>query len=333
MRRREFVTGAACLSGFPAGIGIARAKAQTAPPLKTVGLISPGSRPTAGLDAPSLQAFRSGLRESGFEVDRSIRLDVRWAGGDMRLARKQLGELIEAGASVLVAPSFPISRAAADLTRTVPIVTISSDPVGTGLVASLARSTGNVAGLSYMTPELNAKRLELLKEAVPGLRRVAILLNPRNRHEELGLVQTRAGAQTLDLEILLIDIETADNLDKAFERIESAKPDALFPFENPVTATQFRRMIEFSNRIRLPTMFELTDFAASGAFMAYGPSYRELFTRAGVIAGRLLRGSTPADLPIEQPTTFQLAINLRTARTLGLAIPATLLVRADEVIE
>jgi putative tryptophan/tyrosine transport system substrate-binding protein len=310
-----------------------RVEANTAPPIRIVALVSPGSKPASGLDAPNLLAFRKGLREAGPQPEHSTRLIVRWAAGDMRLARRHIEEVIEANAEVLVTPSFPISEAAASLTRKIPIVTISSDPVGTGLVASLAKPAGNVTGLSYMTPELNAKRLELLKYAVPDLRRVAVLLNPKNRHEQLGLAETQAAARMLGLEIILVEIETADDLDGAFARIESARPDALLPSENPVTATHFRRMIEFGNRIGLPIMFELTDFAGSGAFMAYGPSYRELFQRAGAIAGRLLRGSSPADLPIEQPTGFELALNLKTARALGLTFPSSLLVRAADVIE
>ena len=325
MRRREFISLLGAAASWPAAL-----RAQ---PLKIVGLVSPGSRPALELDAPNLLAFRNGLRESGVDVDRSVRLDVRWAAGDMPLARRHLSEMIEAGASVLVTPSFPISQAAAELTRSVPIVTISSDPVGTGLVASLSKPAGNVTGLSYMTPELNSKRLDLLKEAVPGLRRVAVLLNRKNGHEELGLAQMRAAAKTLGLELVLVEVETADRLESAFARMEADKPGALFPFANPVTATHFRRMIDFANRIGLPTMFELTDFTGSGALMAYGPSYRELFTRAGVIAGRLLRGSMPADLPIEQPRTFELSINLKTAKALGLTFSPSFLIRADEVIE
>lgn len=326
MRRRDFVSLLGAAATWPAVL-------QAQPVSKLVGLVSPGSQPVSGLDAPTLLAFRNGLRDSGFETDRSVRLVVRWAAGDMQQARAHLGEMLEAGAAVLVAPSFPISQAAANLTRTVPVVTISSDPVGTGLVSNLARPAGNVTGLSYMTPELNAKRLELLTEAVPGLRRIAVLMNPKNGHERLGLVRTEAAARMLGLEIVVIDVEAAGDLDAALARVQSARADALFPFENPVTVTHFRRMIEFANGIRLPTMFELADFAASGALMAYGPSYRELFTRAGVIAGRLLRGSTPADLPIEQPTGFELAINLKTARALGLTLSPSILVRADEVIE
>jgi len=328
MRRRDFVSLLGTAATWPAAL-----KAQQSPPLKVVGLVSPGSKPALGLDAPNLLAFRSGLRESGYEMDRSVRLMVRWAAGDMEQARQHLAEMVDAGAAVLVAPSFPISQAAANLTRTVPVITISSDPVGTGLVSSLTRPTGNVTGLSYMTPELNAKRLELLTEAVPGLRRIAVLINPKNGHERLGLVRTEAAARTLGLEIVVVDVESSGDLEAALARVESARADALFPFENPVTATHFRRMIEFANGIRLPTMFELTDFAASGAFMAYGPSYRELFTRAGVIAGRLLRGTPPGDLPIEQPTGFELSLNLKTARALGLNLPPSILIRADEVIE
>lgn len=328
MRRRDFVSLLGAAATWPAVL-----RAQQALPPKLVGLVSPGSQPALGLDAPNLLAFREGLLERGFEMDRSVRLMVRWAAGDMQRAQGHLGEMLEVGAAVLVAPSFPISQAAANLTRTVPVVTISSDPVGTGLVASLTRPAGNVTGLSYMTPELNAKRLELLKESIPGLRRVAVMMNPKNRHERLGLAHTDAAARTLGLEIVVIDVEAAGDLEAALARVASAEADALFPFENPVTATHFRRMIEFANGIRLPTMFELTDFASSGAFMAYGPSYRELFTRAGVIAGRLLRGSTPADLPIEQPTSFELSINLKTARALGLTVPPSILVRAGEVIE
>ena len=272
-----------------------------AQPLKTVGLVSPGIRPAQGLDSPNLLAFRNGLSESGVEIDRSIRLDVRWAAGDMGLARRHIVELMEAGTTVLVTPSFPISQIAAGLTRTVPIVTISSDPVGTGLVASLSRPAGNITGLSYMTPEANPKRLELLKQAVHGLDRVAVLLNRKNGHEELGLAQLRGAALTLGVEIILVEVATAGDLDGAFAHLRSGRFGALFPFENPVTATHFRRMIEFANSNGLPTIFELTDFVQSGALMAYGPSYRELFARAGSISGRLLRGDPPEAIPIEQP--------------------------------
>ena len=311
----------------------AASTAALAQPARTVGLVSPGSRPAQGLRSSSLEAFRSGLSEGGANLERSVRLDVRWAAGDMALARRHLVELIEGGAAVLVTPSFPISRIAAGLTTTIPIVTISSDPVGTGLVASLSRPAGNITGLSYMTPEANPKRLELLKQAVTALDRVAVLLNPRNSHEQIGLDQLRGAARALGVEIVLVEIESADDLDGAFARVRSEKAGALFPFENPVTAAQFRRMIEFANSNGLPTMFELTDFVQSGALMAYGPSYRELFARAGSIAGRLLRGDPPGTIPIEQPRMFELSVNLKTAKVLGLTFPQSLLVTADTVVE
>lgn len=314
-------------------VGAAMPAAAFAQTVRTLGLVSPGLRPAQGLDSPNLQAFRDGLVDAGVDIDRSTRLEVRWAAGDLQLARRHIAEMIDAGASVLVTPSFPISQIAAGLTRTIPIVTVSSDPVGTGLVDSLSKPAGNITGLSYMTPEANPKRLELLKTAVTGLDRVAVLLNRKNGHEELGLARLRGAAQILGIELDLIEAERAEDIDGALASIGSEKPGALFPFENPLTAAHFRRMIDFANARNLPTMFELTDFVQAGALMAYGPSYRELFTRAGVIAGRLLRGDPPAAIPIEQPRTFELAINLKTAKGLGLALPQSLLVSAEVVIE
>ncbi len=299
----------------------------------TIAVVLPTSQPAAGATWRNLAAFRHGLLESGIANDDADRVLVRWADGDMRLARAHMVTLIAEGADVLVTPSFPISEVAAQLPSSVPIVTVSSDPVGTGLVTSLARPGRNVTGLSYMTPELNAKRLELLKEAIPTLRRVAVLMNPSNRHEALGLARARDAADILQIDLQTIAYDRVEELEDALLRAIAARTDALFPFENVITATHYRRIIEFANHHRLPTMFELTDFAASGAFMTYGPSYRELFTRAGVFAGRLLRGASPADLPVEQPTRLELAINTATARTLGISFPPALLVRADEVIE
>ena len=220
-------------------------------------------------------------------------------------------------------------------TRTIPIVmAISTDPVGTGFVASLARPGGNITGHSSMSPELSGKRLELLRAVVPGLSRVAILWNPDIRGAVLDYKETEGAARSLHLQLQSVEVSRADDLDRAFSAVTTARAEALVvPAPNPLAYANPGQIVRFAQRNRLPSMYGIKDFADSGGLMAYGPNAVDLYRRAATYVDKILKGAKPGDLPVEQPTKFELVINLKTAKVLGLTIPQSLLQRADHVIQ
>jgi len=209
----------------------------------------------------------------------------------------------------------------------------SSDPVGTGLVASLARPGGNVTGLSNISSELSGKRLELLREAVPGLSRVAFLWNPDVRGNVLDYKETENVARSLRLELQSVEVSSAEDLDRAFSVVTNQRAQAIVLPANPVGFTNRRQIASFAQRNRLPSMYATKEYVEAGGLMSYGPSLPDLFRRAAIYVDKILKGAKPADLPVEQPTKFELVINLKTAKALGLTIPQSLLRRADQVIQ
>jgi putative ABC transport system substrate-binding protein len=234
---------------------------------------------------------------------------------------------------LVAAGAGPPLLAAKQATSTIPIVmTASTDPIAERLVASLARPGGNVTGLSSMTPELSSKRLELLKEVVPRVARVAVIWNP-DAGRQLELQATRAAARTLGVTLKLMEVRNADDLARSFAALEKERPDALTMFFDPLS-TGYRELVaDFAKKHRLPTVFGAREFAEAGGLMSYAPNIAESFRRAATYVDKILRGAKPGDLPIEQPTKFELVINMKTAKALGLTIPQSILVRADQVIE
>lgn len=280
-----------------------------------------------------LKAFRQGLHELGYSEGRSVVVESRFAERDDTLSRAA-AELVRLGVDVLVTDSTPAALAAKNATETIPIVmAFGGDPVGAGLIDSLARPGGNLTGLSTMSSELGAKRLELLKEVVPGASRVAVLLNPANPFHAPYWAETRRAAGPLSLELLLSGLESANDFDRACANVTRWGADALYVFEDPILVPPRRTaLIDCALKNRLPSVSGVRFWVEGGGLLSLGPSESEMFRRAATFVDKILKGAKPADLPVEQPTRFELVVNLKTARSLGLTIPPSVLGRADEVI-
>ena len=285
--------------------------------------------------APFLQAFRQGLRGLGYEEGKNISIEYRWAEGRDERLPTRAAELVRLSPDVLVAHSTLGIRAVQQATTTIPIVFgVSSDPVGLGFVKSLARPGGNTTGVATLQTELAPKRLELFKEAIPGLRRVAVLLSLGNpaAHAELGTMEMSAGKLGLRLQSARMVREAID-LETVFATILRGRPDGLIVVADPLTAAHSARIAQFAMKNRLPVMSGMSGLVTNGGLISYGVDFAEGWRLAARYVDKILKGAKPADLPVEQPTKFDLVINMKTAKALGLTIPPSLLSRADQVIE
>jgi putative ABC transport system substrate-binding protein len=281
---------------------------------------------------PMHQAFVAGLRERGWVEGRNLTID--YLQGEVTQFPDLVRELVRRKVDVIFAPNPQQARLAKDATTTIPVVfAVVGDPVGTGLVKSLARPGGNVTGLTGLGSDLAGKRLEILKEVAPRIRRVAVLWNPTVADKVLEWNLMQDPARTMGLELRSTEVRAAADFPAAFESITRVKADGLITLGEPLTFSQRAAIIEFAQRARLPAGFNWRDTVPSGALVAYGPSIVDLYRRAAMYVDKILRGARPADLPVEQPTQFELAINLKTAKALGLTVPASLLLRADQVVE
>ncbi len=307
------------------------ADAQQAPKIAKIGYLAT-STPAAA--AHVVEAFRQGLRELGYVEGKTFVLEVRYGEARFERLPELARELVGLKVDVIVAPVDPAIAAVKRETRTIPIVmTFSADPVGTGFVASLARPGGNVTGLSNISPELSGKRLELLREAVPGLSRVAFLWNPDVRGNLLDYKETEGVARSLRLQLQSVEVSRAEDLDRAFLAVTSERAQALVLAPNPVVFVNRGRIASFAQKNRLPSMSVQKEYADAGGLMSYGPSLPDMNRRAATYVDKILKGAKPADLPVEQPTKFELVINLKTAKALGLTFPQSLLRSADQVIQ
>ncbi len=289
--------------------------------------------PTASSYAPRVEAFKQGLRELGYVEGQNIAIEYRWAEGRYERLPGLAAELVRLGVDVIVTHGTPAGRAAQQATTTIPIVMATSgDAVAAGLVASLARPGGNITGSTQLGPEINAKRLELLKEAIPRIRRMAALLNPANPGNELLFKQMEIAARSLGIEVRPAWVRRGDELDSTFSELVKARSDGLVINDDAVLASQARRIADLAAKNRLPTATGL-DHVQAGSLLSYGPNLPELWRRAAIFVDKILKGAKPADLPVEQPTKFALVINLKTAKALGLTIPRSVLIRADQVIQ
>jgi putative ABC transport system substrate-binding protein len=282
-----------------------------------------------------LQAFRDGLRELGYVEGKNLQLEVRWGEGKLERLPTLADELVQAKVDVIVAATSPSVVAARQATQTVPIVMpVSSDPVGDGLVASLARPGGNITGLSLMAPELGQKRLQLLQETFPKVSRaVAVLWNPAYVGMRARFEQAQVAAPAAGLTVRSVEVRDTHELDVAFEAIIREHPDGLLLLVDPFTFGQRARIVEFAAEQRLPVIYESSDFVDVGGLISYGPNINDMYRRSATYVDKILRGAKPADLPVEQPTKFELAVNLRAAKALGIKFPESILLRADKVIE
>jgi putative ABC transport system substrate-binding protein len=284
--------------------------------------------------APYLDAGRQALRELGYVEGRDVALEIRFYGGRADKLPDLTRELVALGPRALVVMGDVAVRAVKQAEVTLPVVFISaSDPVAAGLVTSLAHPGGNFTGVASILPELNGKELALLKEALPKLSRVAVLWNPNSHGGGIGFREIQRAAQTLGVTVQSVEARTPAELERAFTTIRTARPDGMLVLTDPLTFGQRKAVIEFTTKAALPTMFEVREFVDAGALLSYGPSLVGMVKRAAVLVDRILKGASPANLPVEQPTRFELVINLKTAKALGLTIPPSLVVRADHVIE
>jgi len=281
-------------------------------------------------------AFWQALRKLGYADYKNITFENRAAGGDGASLDTLAFQLVNLKPAVIVADTTQSARALKNATGTIPLVVIADDPVGSGFISNLARPDGNVTGLSLVAGELGAKQLQLLKEAVPGASRVAVLGNPANPATELRLRALQAAARTSGVMLLSLDVRTPPEHENAFAVMVQMHADALIDIlggaDRSNSATT-GRVLQLAMKHRLPAIYQSEDFVAEGGLMSYGPSLADAFRQAATYVDKILNGAKPADLPVEQPTRFRLVINLKTAKALGLTIPESLLVRADQVIE
>ena len=301
------------------------AEAQQAGKIVRVGVLD--------LGIPHLfAAFRDGMRELGYVYGQNIVFEVRSAQGKPELIRSLAAELVRMNPDVIVTAAGPPSQAVKQETNSIPIVVAAvGDAVATGLVTNLHRPGGNLTGLSFLNTELSAKRLELLKDALPRVRRVA-MLNDVNNVQNI-VAETETAAQRLGLELQRLDVQSADDFARLFEVAKTGRAEAIDVLASAFFASLRSRIVELAAKNRLPAMYEHRDYVAAGGPMAYGPNLFELFRRAATYVDKILKGAKPADLPIEQPTKFELVINLKTAKALGLTFTQSLLLQADQVIE
>jgi putative tryptophan/tyrosine transport system substrate-binding protein len=329
MKRREFSTllgGAATASTiWPFA---ARAQQKTTPVIGWLGISTPGP------SAPSLAAFRQGLNETGYVEGQNLTIEYRWAEGRYDRLPALAADLVGRRVDVIVASSGdPAAHAARNTTSTIPIVFTSGDAVGYGFVASLARPGGNLTGLSFLNPGLNPKRFELLSELVPQAKVIALLVNPNSSAPEpvIRAVQEAAQAKGVQLHILKAGIES--EIDAAFTSLVQRQAGALVVSSDSFFYARREQLVALAARHTVPTIYDWRQFVVEGGLTSYGASITAVNRQVGIYAGKILKGAKPADLPVVQPTTFELVINLKTAKALSLTIPPSILSRADEVIE
>jgi putative tryptophan/tyrosine transport system substrate-binding protein len=307
------------------------AEAQTPARIPRIGVLSGVSMQYA---VPYLEAGREGLRELGYIEGRNIQGEFRFAGGTSAALPDLAADLVRLKVDLIVAVGDRAVDAAKHATNTIPIVMVSGgDPVRSGFVASLARPGSNITGLSSLLPEMNVKMLDLLKEIAPHASRMAVLWNPQSHGGTLGYEAMRAVVPRLGITLESHEVRAPDEIDRSFAAMTDHRTGAFIVLTDPLTFGQRRRVIDLAVKHRLPGMYEVREFANEGGLVSYGPSLSAMMRRSAVFIDKILKGAEPGDLPIEQPTKFELVINLKTAKALGLTIPQSLLLQADEVIQ
>jgi len=333
MRATTFIAVLIVLLGVAVLVVPLAGEAQQAASLPRIGFLAPGS-----LSEPRfprfLQTFRQGLRELGYVEGQNITIEFRWAEGMFDRLPGLAAELVQLKVNVIVAGGAPAAHAAKQATETIPIVMVNvADPVATGLVASLARPGGNITGLSLMLPALVGKQLEMLKEVVPRVSRVALLGNPANPNNASQVRHAQDAARALGVQLQPLEARDLSEIDKAFAVITTERAGVVIVLGDTILLNHRTRIFNHAARRRLPTVSGGSEYAEAGSLLAYGPSLTDGNRRAATYVDKILKGTKPADLPIEQPTTFELVINLKTAKGLGLTIPPAVLQRADRVIQ
>jgi len=327
VRRREFIAllaGAAVSASSPAA-------AQSPAKLHRIGFLG---NSTAVLEANLVGPFRKALANLGYVEGRDVVIDYRWAEGNYERFPALVAELIASGVDVIVTAGTPAAFAVKNATSTIPCVMVAvGDPVGTGLVASLARPGGNLTGLTSIAPDLEGKRLALLREMIPGLSHFAVLWNPANAFHVGAVKGVQAAAEALRMRVLSLPVRSFEEFDPAFAAIAAERPGALVVLADRVFLHGRDRIMNFAQQQRLPGVYAYRELVEAGGLMSYGPNYAEMHASAATFVDKIFKGAKPADLPIEQPIKFELVINIKAAKALGIEVSPTLLATADEIIE
>jgi putative tryptophan/tyrosine transport system substrate-binding protein len=322
MRRREFIT----LLGAAVAAWPLAARAQQAVSISRIGILWPG----ASLPAPPrMESFRQGLRELGYVDGQNVVIELRYAQGGLQQLPELAAELVRLKVDVIQASGDLAPRVAQQATTTIPIVAMSDDILGAGLIASLSRPGGNTTGLTILSPELSVKRLELLKELVPRLSRVTALWDPTTGTSQVAM--TEGAARSLNLKLQVLEVRRRDDVPEAIRAARNSQAEAINIFSSPLLASLAPEIISFAAEYRLPAIYQWREHAEAGGLI--GPSLAAMFRQAAGIVVKIIQGTKPADLPVEQPTKFLLVVNAKTAKSLDLTIPPSIMLRADEVIE
>ena len=325
LRRRDFI-------GLLGGVAAAwplRARAQPSGKAYRIGFLGGTSHAEY---VRLVDALRTGLRQLGYEEGKNIIIEYRWAEGRYDRLTQLAAELVNLNVNVIVAPATPSAQAAKQATSTIPIVLISGDPIAAGLVASLARPGGNLTGLTFFFAEICAKRVELIKEAIPSLTRIAVFVNPANPATSIPLTAMQRTASALKSELAPIELTTREDITAAIMMVATRRAQALVAIEDPLITSNARKIADLALQNRVP-MIGFRPQAEAGALLEYGVDLADLFSRSASFVDKILKGTAPADLPIERAVKFEVIVNLKSAKTLGIELPTSLLVRADEVIE
>ena len=325
MRRRDFILLAGTMAAWPRA---GRGQHEVMP---VIGVLSSNSASTSS--GPFMVAFRQGLKDAGFVEGQNLAIVYRWAEGSYDRLPALAADLVGRKVDLIMAGSPPAAQAAKGATSTIPIVFRGgSDPVGDGLVASLARPGGNLTGVST-TDDVTAKRLDLLSELIPRARVIALLVNPNSANTERVIRDVQKAARTKGMQLHVLKVRSESEIDSAFTSLVQLRADALVVAPDPFVSGQREQLVALASRGAIPSIYAWREFATSGGLITYGANLTTAFRLVGGYAGKILKGAKPADLPVQQPTTFELVINLKTAKALGLTLPQSMLARADEVIE
>jgi putative ABC transport system substrate-binding protein len=306
-------------------------EAQQRAHLPRVGYLGTSS---ASLEPELVKAFREGLRDLGYVEGQNILIEYRWAEGNYQRFPDLVADLVNLKVDLILTAGTPGALAAKRATQTIPIVmAVTGDAVGTGLVSSLARPGGNLTGLTMMVPDLEGKRLEILREVVPKLTTLVVLLNTANPLTAIQWKQTKISAKTLGIQLQPVELRRPEEFKDAFAKVARQRPDGITMVADRFLLAHRMQIVDFVAKTRLPAIYPYRDFVVAGGLMSYSPSYEDLFRRSATYVDKILKGAKPSDLPIEQPTKFELLVNMKTAKTLGVPMPPSLLLRADHVVE
>jgi putative ABC transport system substrate-binding protein len=325
MRRRDFIILLAGASGWPSAV---RAQQRAMPVIGFLDSTSPDP------EAPFLAAFHHGLSETGYVEGQNLAIEYRWAEGNYDRLPALAADLVSRQVDVIAADAIPAARAAKNATTTIPIVfEVGIDPVELGLVAGLARPGGNLTGVGFLNVELMPKRLELLSELVPQARAFVLLVNPTNENADRVVRDGQDAARAKGVQLTILKAATENEIDTAFATLAQLRADALLVSPDPFFTSRREQLVVLASRHAVPAIYVLREAVVAGGLISYGTSRTSVFRLLGIYAGKILKGAKPADLPVQQPTTFELVVNLKTAKALGLTVPPSILAGADEVIE